>query len=299
MIDEFLNKVIQGDCLEVLKTLPEDSVDLIITSPPYAEQRKDTYGGIPEDEYPDWMLHVARAAMRVLKPTGSLVINIKEHVNNGVRSPYVLKTTLLLATEFYYVDEYIWEKTNPMPTGSKKRLKDGFERCLHFTKTLDYQFYPDALLTKSTSKYCGSNERRKNKGAFSTKNGSNMAMGRRITGAMVRPSNVFTFPTSCTSINHPAVFPPELPSRFMQLLTKNGDIVLDPFMGSGTTGVVCKQLGRHYIGIESKAEYVALANKRIGDAECDLENDELGTKIDVIEESSDETVVCPGDTELF
>jgi DNA modification methylase len=288
MIDEFLNKIIQGDCLEVLKTLPENSIDLIVTSPPYAEQRQDSYGGVPEDEYPAWMLDIGRASMRVLKPSGSLVINIKEHVNDGARSPYVLKMTLLLATEFHFVDEYIWEKTNPLPTGSKKRLKDGFERCLHFTKTLDYQFYPNALCTKSTSKYCGSNERRKNKGAFSTKNGSNMAMGKRITGDMVRPSNVFSFPTSCISIGHPAVFPPELPSRFIRLMTNEGDIVLDPFMGSGTTGLVCKQLGRNYIGIESKAEYVALAEKRINYAKCDLANDLPGTEIDVTGDLSDE-----------
>jgi len=66
MIDEFLNKIIQGDCLEVLKTLPENSIDLIVTSPPYAEQRQDSYGGVPEDEYPAWMLDIGRASMRVL-----------------------------------------------------------------------------------------------------------------------------------------------------------------------------------------------------------------------------------------
>src|SRR5208282_4535081 len=102
-----LNTVIHGDCISTLSDLYHshgEFADLIITSPPYAEQRKKTYGGIPEKDYPDWMLSVVRAAMKVLKPSGSFVLNIKEHVNDGVRSLYVLETTLLLAKEFRYVD---------------------------------------------------------------------------------------------------------------------------------------------------------------------------------------------------
>src|ERR1035437_9214010 len=166
-----LNTVIHGDTLSTLTELYssyEEFADLLIFSPPYAQQCKDTYGGIPEKDYPNWMLTVVRAGMKILKPAGSMVINIKEHVNNGVRSLYVLETTLLLARAFRYVDEYIWNNTNPFPTGSKKRLKDGFERCLHFTKNADYQFYPDSVREKSTSKWAGDNERRKNKGAHNT-----------------------------------------------------------------------------------------------------------------------------------
>src|ERR1700722_13769312 len=164
-----LNTVIHGDSLSTLAGLYSshgEFANLIVFSPPYAQQRKDTYGGVPESDYPNWMLSVVRAGMKILKPTGSLVINVKEHVNDGVRSLYVLETTLLLAKEFRYVDEYIWNKTNPFPTGSKKRLKDGFERCLHFTKTANYQFFPDVVRAKSTSKWASSNERRKNKAAF-------------------------------------------------------------------------------------------------------------------------------------
>src|ERR1700692_4492369 len=180
-----VNVVLHGDCLS---TLPElynahgQFATLIITSPPYAQQRKNAYGGIPEKDYPDWMLSIVRAGMAVLKPSGSFVINIKEHVNKGVRSLYVLETTLLLAKEFRFVDEFIWHKTNPFPTGIQKRLKDGFERCLHFSKTADYQFFPDAVRVKSTSKWAGDNERRKNKGAHNTSNGSGMNMSKRTTG---------------------------------------------------------------------------------------------------------------------
>lgn len=261
-----LNQIIHGDCLSVLSRLHEESgefADLLVTSPPYAEQRKESYGGIPEDEYPDWMLSVVRAGMKVLKPSGSVVINIKEHAHKGVRSLYVLETVLRLAKEFRFVDEFIWNKTNPFPTGNKKRLKDGFERCLHFTKSQNYQFFPDAVRTKSTSKWAGANERRKNKGAFTTTNGSRMDMSKRITGDLVRPSNVITLPSSCINIGHPATFPVELPEFFIRLMTKEGDVVLDPFIGSGTTALAAQGLNRKFLGIEMDENYVELANRRI------------------------------------
>lgn len=261
-----LNTVIHGDCISTLVGLYSTAgefADLIIFSPPYAQQRKDTYGGIAEEDYPKWMLSVVRASMVVLKPTGSLVINIKEHVNEGVRSLYVLETTLQLAKELRYVDEYIWHKTNPFPTGSKKRLKDGFERCLHFTKTADYKFYPDSVRTNSTSKWAGDNERRRNKGAHKTNNGSGMSMSKRITGELVRPSNVITMPASSLNIQHPAVYPIGLPEFFIRLMTKEGDVVVDPFLGSGTTALAAVKLGRQYLGIDRIEEYVRLAESRI------------------------------------
>jgi site-specific DNA-methyltransferase (adenine-specific)/site-specific DNA-methyltransferase (cytosine-N4-specific) len=226
-----LNTVIHGDCLSTLPELYSSNgefADLIVFSPPYAQQRKDTYGGISEIDYPNWMLTIVRAGMKILKPTGSLVINIKKHVNKGVRSLYVLETTLLLAKEFRYVDEYNWNKTNPFPTGSKKRLKDGFERCLHFTKTADYQFFPASVLEKSTKRWVGNNERRKN-----MTNGSGMNMSKRIPWKeLVRPC-------------------------------KEGDVVVDPFLGSGTTALAALKLGRKFLGIERSEEYVRLAESRI------------------------------------
>jgi len=116
---------------------------------------------------------------------------------------------------------------------------------------------------KSTSKWAGSNERRKNKGAFTTSNGSKMNMSRRITGDMVRPSNVITLPSSCINIGHPAAFPIELPEFFINLMIKEGDVVLDPFVGSGTTALAAQRLGRHFLGIDSNQEYVALANSHV------------------------------------
>lgn len=202
---------------------------------------------------------MVRAGMKILRPTGSLVINIKEHVKDGVRSLYVLETTLLLAKEFRFVDEYIWNKTNPFHTGNKKRLKDGYERCLHFTKNADFQFFPGNVREKSTSKWVGNNERRKKMA-----NGSGMNMSKRIPWKeLVRPSNVITLPASSLNIAHPAVYPVGLPDFFIRLMTKEGDVVVDPFLGSGTTALAAVKLGRQFLGIEQNEEYVRLAESRI------------------------------------
>lgn len=264
--DFSIDTITCSDCSEYLVSLHEQKgeiIDFVITSTPYAQQRSDTYGGISEKDFPEWMLMRTREIMKVMKPHGSFIFNIKEHVNKGARSLYVLETILLLSREFIYVDEFIWNKTNPFPTGSKKRLKDGFERCFHFAKTPSYQFFPNNILTKSTSKYAGMNERRKNKGAHNVTNGSGMNMSKRITGELVRPSNVITLPASSLNIGHPAVYPVGLPEFFIKLMTKEGDIVLDPFMGSGTTAIASYRNNRHYIGIDQKREYVDLANKRL------------------------------------
>jgi site-specific DNA-methyltransferase (adenine-specific) len=90
-----------------------------------------------------------------------------------------------------------------------------------------------------------------------------MDMSRRITGDLVRPSNVITLPSSCINIGHPAAFPVELPEFFIRLMTKAGDLVIDPFVGSGTTGIAARRLGRNFLGIELDENYVRLANSRL------------------------------------
>lgn len=258
-----LNVLIHADCVKYMRTLPDGCVDTVITSPPYAEQRASTYGGISEDDFPEWMCGVGREIHRILKPTGSFVLNIKEHVNNGARSTYVLKTVIGLAGIFIWNDTFIWNKTNPFPTGSKKRLKDGFEYCYLFTKTKDYKFNPNSVLVKSTSKWIESEKRRKNKGVHNTNNGSGMNMRVRYIADMVRPSNVLTLPVDTSNHMHPAVFPLGIPEFFIKLLTDEGDLVYDPFSGSGTTCVAAKTLGRNYMGTDTSEEYVAISQKRI------------------------------------
>ncbi len=259
-----ISTVYAGDVSSMLSVLDDDSVDLVVTSPPYAERRKKAYGGIPADKYVEWFLPISAELRRVLKATGSLVLNIKEGTQRGERQTYVYELVLALRKQgWLWVDEFIWHKTNPFPTGNRNRLKDGFERCYHFAKTKNFKFFPDVVRTKSDSKWARDNERRKNKGAHRTTNGSGMNMSRRVVGDLVRPSNVVTMPSSSLNIGHPAVYPLGLPEFFIRLMTEEGDVVLDPFMGSGTTALVARGLGRCYVGVELSEDYLWDSAKRL------------------------------------
>lgn len=258
-----LNTVINQDCLTYMKTLPDNCIDAVITSPPYAEQRKKTYGGISVEEYPEWMKEIGKEIYRILKPTGTFILNIKEHITNGQKDIYVLKTILLLSEIFIWNETYIWNKLNPFPTGNKKRLKDGFEYCYSFVKSRDYKFYPENVLMKSTSKYQITEQRRKNKGTHYVTNGSGMDMRHRCSPEMVRPSNVISLTTDNTNHKHPATFPITLPAFFIKLLTDENDLIYDPFMGSGSTLVASKTLNRNYIGTDIVSEYIDIAKERL------------------------------------
>ena len=257
------NIIINGECVEEMKKLPDESVDLMVTSPPYADKRKDSYGGIAPEFYADWLFGVSKEVMRLLKPTGSFIINIKEGCDNGIRELYVLDYQYKMAKEYRWVDTFIWHKTNPFPTGSQRRLKDGWEHCFHFAKTKYYKFFPNQVAHKSTSKWADDCKRRKNKGQHNVTNGSHMNMSKRVVSELVRPSNVIMFPSSCLNIGHPAVFPLDLPNFFIKLMTEPDDLVLDPFVGSGTTVIAAQQLNRKYLGIELNKDYIELAEKRI------------------------------------
>lgn len=254
-----------GDCLNKMNEIDDGSVDLLVTSPPYAKQRN--YNGAESRDYIDFIAPIISLAMLKLKETGSIVINIKEHTEKGGRDLYVYKMIIHFVETLglKLVDEYVWVKTNPFPTGSKKRFKDGWERCLHFSKG-EHNFYPEQCLVKSESKWLESEKKRSNKGEHNVTNGSGMNMSKRIATDMVRPSNVITGSSSNTNIGHPAVYPVYLPEYFIKAMTMEGDTVLDPFMGSGSTGVACANLGRKFIGIEMETNYFGIAKSRILDS---------------------------------
>ena len=110
---EILTDIYLGDSKEKLKLLPDNSVDLIVTSPPYADQRKSTYGGIHPDKYVDWFLPISDQLLRVLKPTGTFVLNIKEKVIAGERSTYVIELILAMRKQgWLWTEEFIWHKKN-------------------------------------------------------------------------------------------------------------------------------------------------------------------------------------------
>lgn len=123
-----------GDCVKELKKLPDVSVDLIVTSPPYADQRNATYGGIHADKYVAWFLPITKELKRVLKPTGSFVLNIKERVVDGERHTYVMELIIAMRKQgWLYTEEYIWHKRNCYPGKWPNRFRDAWERCIHFT----------------------------------------------------------------------------------------------------------------------------------------------------------------------
>ena len=258
-------RILEGDCLDVLRRFDNDIFHLIVTSPPYANQRKQQYGGVPADEYAKWFLPRAAEMLRVLKPSGSFVLNIKEHVHDGERHPYVYKLVLAMREQGWkLVDEMIWAKKNTMPGRRKGRLKDGWEHLYHFTKTLDYTINLDAVRTplKPQSIKAAQYKAKRPRANAPSLSGSGIAIkDSKILAGIESGEYTTTTPPNVLHIGnshgtkHPAAFPRQLPEFFIKLLSNPGDLVLDPFVGSGTTCDAAFDLGRRSIGIEAKPEY--------------------------------------------
>jgi site-specific DNA-methyltransferase (adenine-specific)/site-specific DNA-methyltransferase (cytosine-N4-specific) len=257
-----------GDSKEVIKKIPDNSVDLIFTSPPYADQRKSTYGGIHPDKYVEWFLPLSKELLRVLKPTGTFVLNIKEKVTEGERSIYVMELILAMRKQgWLWTEEFIWHKKNSYPGKWPNRFRDSWERLLQFNKDKKFTMYQDEVMVPMGDwaktrlrKLSDTDKRRDN-----SKVGS--GFGKNISNWLNRdkayPSNVLHLATECSNKKHSAAFPEELPEWFIKLFTKQGDIVLDPFMGSGTTNIVAQRMKRNSIGIEIMEEYYDMVREQI------------------------------------
>lgn len=255
--------ILAGDCLEVLPTLAENSVDLIFTSPPYAMQRKSTYGGIPESEYVDWFSNVAKQLWRVLKPTGSFFVNLKPHSVDYRRVFYVWETVMMLdKTGWFFIDEICWVK-NAVPGHFYPKFKNAFEPIYHFTKGHPRQvkFNPLACATPTQQK--SFDRLKRGRSSYDSQNGSGFSTPKTL-AALARPTNVIHVKSNSIRgldnklRQHPAFFPIELVDFFVKSYTDEGDTVLDPFAGSGTVGLSCKQQNRQYILIERNPEYVKM-----------------------------------------
>ena len=267
-------RVIEGDCFELIKQQPDNSIDLVVTSPPYADiinYGKEVSIKKP-DEYVDWLLPLFNEIYRVLKPSGSFILNINDNCKNGLRNTFIydLISRNNKETKLKLYDTYIWHKMNGIPNGGKKRFRNLTEFIFHFVKDRkNLKFYMDRVMeepaeaTKIRAKHSETI-----KGHGETTGGvRHNKKSLNYNPSLIRPDNVFRFRTAGTerdnSIRHPAPFNRELPSYFINLLTDEGDMVLDPFAGISTTGLSCKELNRDFIGYELNPNYVEFSKKRL------------------------------------
>ena len=266
---EIKTELLQGDCLDVLsKTFPDNTFDLIITSPPYADSRAKTYGGIHPDDYVEWFLPRAEEFRRVLKPSGTFILNIKEKVVDGERHTYVLELILALRRQgWLWTEEYIWHKKNCYPGKWPDRFRDAWERCLQFNKSRKFKMFQDAVRvpmgnwSETRLKSLGKNDVVRFDSRVGSGFGKNIAnwLGRHL----AYPTNVLHLATETGNKQHSASFPLALPEWFIRLFTEEGDWVLDPFVGSGTTCEAAQRLRRNSVGIDIKSEYIDLAQTRL------------------------------------
>lgn len=270
--------ILEGDCFELIKNQPDNSVDLVITSPPYSDIVN--YGRKVStkkpDDYVDWILPLFNEIYRVLKPSGSFILNINDKCEGGYRSTYIydLISRNNKETKLKLYDTYIWYKLNGIPNGGVKRFRNTTEFIFHFCKNnKEMKFHMNKVLEepKNTIK---NKTKRKRSGYILKDDGTTERIGfyEPIPNIekepdKVRPDNVVRFSTAASSrdnlIKHPAPYHKDLPLYYINLLTDEGDLVLDPFSGIATTGIACRELDREYIGYELNESYAEFSIKRL------------------------------------
>lgn len=272
---EITTDIFLGDSKEQLKLLPDNSVDLIVTSPPYADQRKSTYGGIHPDKYVEWFLPISEQLLRVLKPTGTFILNIKEKVVEGERSTYVMELIIAMRKQgWLWTEEFIWHKKNSYPGKWPNRFRDSWERLLQFNKAKHFNMYQEEVMVpmgdwaKNRLKNLSDTDKIRDNSKVGSGFGKNISNW--VDRDKAYPTNVLHLATECNNKNHSAAFPQELPEWFIKLFSKEKDTVLDPFMGSGTTLSVANRMKRNSIGIEIVPEYYEMVRKELKPVELYL-----------------------------
>lgn len=273
-----MNDIRIGDCFDLIKELPDNSIDLIITSPPYADivnYGKNISIKKP-NEYVNWLLPLFNQIQRVLTPSGSFILNINDNCSNGVRNPFIYELIhrSQQETKLKFYDTYIWHKRNGIPNGAAKRFRNNTEFIFHFVKDQKkLKFYMDRVMKEPAESY---KQRSKTPVAVDriVIDGERIKPRKMVESDKVRPDNVVRFSTAAAArdntIKHPAPYYKDLPLYYINLLTDEGDVVLDVFSGIGTTGLACKELNRDYIGIELNEKYAEFSKKRIDGEELDL-----------------------------
>ena len=251
-----------GRCQDVLPTLSD--VAAVVTSPPYADQRDGLYEGIPEATYDAFTLQWMNAAVPALTPTASVLINIREHITGGVMSDYVHRTRMLVRSSGWVeLDELLWVKPGTPPLGDPHRMRRSWERILWFSTT------------NRPAVYATHNGRMSDGVGMAPSVGPSTSW---VGGARGHVSGVARSADYCevstrsvpNGIDHPAVYPQKVAAWMMRNVTVEGDVVCDPFAGSGTTLLAAKTSGRRAIGIELDERYCEIAAKRLAQGVLDF-----------------------------
>jgi DNA modification methylase len=273
-----------ADALEVLRRLPDDSVALVVTSPPFALQRKKAYGNVPAADYVEWLWPFAKEIHRVLQPDGSFVLELGGAWNHGsgTRSLYQYEVLIRLASLYHLAQDFYWYNPSRLPTPAewvtirRTRVKDAVNLIWWLSKTDT----PKADNRRVLRPYSPSMKRLLKNGYKAARRPSQhdiSANFSRDNGGAI-PPNLLTIPntrsndeylTRCREAGlaiHPARFPPAVPEFFIRFLTEPGQLVLDPFAGSNVVGQVAESLERSWISVEIKREYVEGSRLRFPNA---------------------------------
>lgn len=277
-----------GDSLELLRQMPADSVDLVMTSPPFALLRTKKYGNEDQTDYVDWLAKFGAEVKRVLKPTGSLVLDLGGAYRRGTptRSLYQFRVLLKFVDDlgFHLAEEFYWYNPAKLPSPiewvnkRKIRVKDAVNTVWWLSK----EEFPKADVTKVLQPYSKRMEKLlEDPAAFydpkarPSEHSISSSFGNKNGGAI--PPNLIQLANTDSNSpylrlarqidkgSHPARFPEGLPEFFIKFLTDPGDVVLDIFSGSNTTGAVAQRLEREWLSFELSREYAALSVLRFVD----------------------------------
>lgn len=260
----------QGDCQNELRRLANESIDLVLTSPPYANRRESTYGGAKADEYVKWILPITEEIRRVLKPEGTFILNIKEPAINGERHTMVFDLVLEMRKQgWLWTEEFIWHKKNCYPGKWPNRFRDAWERIFQFNKQRRFKMFQDEVMVPVGDWYDARMKNLSEADMTRTESKVGSGFGKNIENwkdrDMVYPTNVLHRATECSNRKHSAAFPIWMPDWFIDLFTSEYDWVLDPFVGSGTTMISGLNKNRNVIGIEKHPEYFENLKRHLDD----------------------------------
>lgn len=259
------------DCRALLAELPDSSVDLVVTSPPYDRQPKYRDGERYEREwYETTFLEITGEVLRVLRPTGQFVLNYRSRKDGVERSTLQYEIVGWLRDQgFLFAEDHVWIKPSPPPGRYRQALKDAVEYCFRFAKSEAFELYPEQCLMPARWD-AKDRERRKRLAHNHERVDAPSGHGRNRVQAgpdWVAPSNALVLEPefSPNPSKHPARFPPAIPEFFIKLCTRPGDVVLDPFAGTGTTGVVAEALDRRWLLAELDSGYCGVLPDRLED----------------------------------